>query len=67
MISGLTAYLLGQGILREVDHKAFYDDLLNQEEYEQQFEQGLISHPHYRDDPSFKEIRQKHSQVHPQS
>lgn len=41
--SGLTANLLGQDILGEAevyittDHKAVYDDLLEQEEYEQQF------------------------------
>lgn len=73
MVSGLTANLLGQDILREAeayittDHKAFHQDLLDTEEYEQQFEVGGAAHPNYQDDTYFEKLRQDFSRVHPQS
>lgn len=70
VVSGLMANFLSQAREAEVfittDHEAFYDDILEQEEYEQQFEEGWASHPNYRDDPHFDKIRQKHSLVNPQ-
>lgn len=73
MVSGLTVNILGQDILRETDayittdHKAFYQDLLDTEEYEQQFEVRGAALPNYQDDPYFEKLRQDFSQVHPQS
>lgn len=65
MVLGLTANLLGQAILGEAeayittDHKGFYEGILEQEEYEQQFKQGWISCPNYRDDPYFEKNQTK--------
>lgn len=77
LASGLTANLLGQDILGEVeayvttDHKAFYEDLLEEQEFQQQFEEGRVCHPNYQDDPSFEALRRGEPrpfiQLHPQS
>lgn len=60
------ANLLGQDILGEAeafittDHKRFYYDPLDDEEYQQSFEQGKKIFPNYRGDPHFEPF-------HPQS
>lgn len=63
---GLTANLLGQDILGATeafittDHKAFFDDVLDEEEYQQQFQEVRDSHPNYREDPYLESIRQRY-------
>lgn len=38
------------------DHKALHHDLLDTEEYEQEFEQGRVVYPNYTEDPYFEKI-----------
>lgn len=70
--AGLTANLLGQDILGEAeayittDHKALYQDILEEEECQQQFNlPGSFSN--YRGDPLFEDARRKatHIRSHP--
>ena len=59
--SGLNVNLLGQDILGQTDvyittdYKGSYDDLLDEEEYQQHFKHSPI--PNYRGDPEFDKLR----------
>ena len=66
VVGGITANLLGQDILGAAeavittDNRAFYDDILDEEEYQQQYQlDGRLSN--YRDDPHFEQLRQRKS------
>jgi hypothetical protein len=63
--------LLGQDILGEAeafittDHKMFYHDFLDTEEYGQSFKQRKIVFPNDRDEPHFKKMLQQCPLSHP--